>query len=43
MNFTPNDIQNLVIRRSFFGYNQDQVQEILDKVIEDYSEYIREN
>ena len=43
MNFTPNDVQNLMFRKSMMGYNEDQVLEVLDKVIEDYSEYIREN
>jgi len=44
MNYTPNDLQNLVFKKSIVGgYNEDQVNEVLDKVIEDYSAYIREN
>lgn len=43
MNFTPNDLQNLTFKKAFMGYSEDQVNEILDKVIEDYSAYIHEN
>lgn len=43
MNFTPNDLQNIVFKKNFMGYNEDHVNEVLDKVIEDYSAYIREN
>jgi cell division initiation protein len=43
MNYTPNDLQNIVFRKTFMGYSEDQVNEVLDKVIEDYSAYIREN
>lgn len=43
MNFTPNDLQNIVFKKNFMGYNEDQVNEVLDKVIEDYSAYIHEN
>jgi len=43
MNYTPNDLQNLTFKKSFMGYNEDQVNEVLDKVIEDYSAYIHEN
>lgn len=42
MNFTPNDLQNMLIKKSALGYNTDVVNEILDKVIEDYSHYIKE-
>jgi len=43
MNYTPNDLQNLTFKRSFMGYSEDMVNEVLDKIIEDYSAYIREN
>lgn len=44
MNYTPNDLQNLTFKRSLVGgYSEDQVNEVLDKIIEDYSAYIREN
>lgn len=43
MNYTPNDLQNLTFKKSFMGYNEDMVNEVLDKVIEDLSAYIHEN
>jgi cell division initiation protein len=43
LNFTPNDIQNILFKRSLFGFNQLQVEDVLDKVVEDLSDYIREN
>ncbi len=43
MNYTPNDLQNLVFKKMFMGYGEDQVNEVLDRVIEDYSAYIKEN
>jgi cell division initiation protein len=43
MNYTPNDLQNLTFKKTFMGYNEDVVNDVLDKVIEDYSAYIREN
>jgi len=43
MNYTPNDLQNLVFKKSLMGYSEDHVNEVLDKIIEDYSAYIREN
>ncbi|NTV89714.1 MAG: DivIVA domain-containing protein [Clostridiales bacterium] len=43
MNYTPNDLQNLTLKKSLMGYNEDVVNDVLDKVIEDYSAYIREN
>lgn len=43
MNFTPNDLSNIVFRKSVMGgLNEDQVYEVIQKVIEDYSDYIRE-
>jgi len=43
LNFTPNDIQNILFKRSLFGFNQLQVEDVLDKIVEDLSAYIREN
>lgn len=43
MNYTPNDLQNLTFKKSFMGYNEDMVNDVLDKIIEDYTAYIREN
>jgi len=43
MNYTPNDLQNLTFKKNIMGYSEDMVNEVLDKIIEDYSEYIREN
>lgn len=43
MNFTPNDIQNLTFKKGFMGYSEDMVNDVLDKIIEDYTAYIREN
>ncbi len=43
MNFTPNDLSNIVFRKSVMGgLNEDQVYEVVQKIIEDYSDYIRE-
>lgn len=43
MNYTPNDLQNITFKKSFMGYSEDMVNDVLDKIIEDYSAYIREN
>lgn len=43
MNYTPNDLQNITFKKTFMGYSEDVVNDVLDKVIEDYSAYIREN
>ena len=43
MNYTPNDLQNITFKKSLLGYSEDVVNDVLDKVIEDYSAYIREN
>lgn len=43
MNFTPNEIQNFVFRRSLFGLHQNQVLDVLVKIVEDYAEQIRES
>jgi len=43
MNYTPNELQNLTFKKSVRGYSEDMVNEVLDKVIEDYTAYIHEN
>lgn len=43
MNYTPNDLQNLSFKKTFMGYSEDQVNEVLDRIIEDYNAYIHEN
>jgi cell division initiation protein len=40
---TPLDIHNKEFKRSFRGYNEDDVDEFLDKVIKDYEQLYREN
>jgi cell division initiation protein len=43
MNFTPNDLSNIVFRKSVVGgLNEDHVYEVIQKVIEDYTDYIHE-
>jgi cell division initiation protein len=43
MNYTPNDLQNLTFKKRLAGYSEDMVNDVLDKIIEDYSVYIKEN
>ena len=43
MNFTPNELQNIIFRKSLAGFHQNQVYDVVQKVVEDYSGYIREN
>lgn len=43
MNFTPNDLQNVVFKKKMMGYSEDDVNSVLDKIIEDYGSYIHEN
>jgi cell division initiation protein len=44
VNFTPNDLQNVEIKKAIFGgYNEDVVNEMIDKVVEDYNIYLHEN
>jgi cell division initiation protein len=43
MNYSPNDLQNLTFKKQFMGYSEDMVNDVLDKIIEDYTAYIREN
>lgn len=40
---TPLEIHNKEFKRSFRGYNEDEVDEFLDKVIKDYETLYREN
>ncbi|EIT85012.1 cell-division initiation protein DivIVA [Fictibacillus macauensis ZFHKF-1] len=42
MPLTPLDIHNKEFTRGFRGYNEDEVNEFLDKVIKDYESVIRE-
>lgn len=43
MNYTPNELQNLTFKKSVRGYSEDMVNEVLDMIIEDYTDYIHEN
>ncbi|TCP52135.1 cell division initiation protein [Tumebacillus sp. BK434] len=43
MPLTPLDIHNKEFGRSFRGYDEDEVNEFLDRVIKDYEGMIREN
>ncbi len=43
MNFVPNDLQNIVFKKSLLGYHSYQVEDVLDKVVEDLTELIKEN
>jgi len=43
MPLTPLDIHNKEFGRAFRGYDEDEVNEFLDKVIKDYEGIIREN
>lgn len=40
---TPLDIHNQEFKRSFRGYNEDEIDEFLDKVVKDYEQLYREN
>lgn len=40
---TPLDIQNHEFKKSFRGYNEDEVDEFLDRIVEDYEKLLREN
>ncbi|MDF2569775.1 MAG: divIVA, partial [Sporomusa sp.] len=40
---TPLDIHSKEFKRSFRGYNEEEVDEFLDKVIKDYETLYREN
>ena len=43
MNFVPNDLQNIAFKKAMMGYNILQVEDVLLKVVEDFSELIKEN
>ncbi|MGI6363610.1 MAG: DivIVA domain-containing protein [Bacillota bacterium] len=43
MALTPLDIHNKEFAKSFRGYDEDEVDEFLDRVVKDYEELIREN
>ncbi|MDD4600256.1 Septum site-determining protein DivIVA [bioreactor metagenome] len=40
---TPLDIHNKEFKKSFRGYNEEEVDEFLDRVIKDYEQLYREN
>lgn len=40
---TPLDIHNKEFRRSFRGYNEDEIDDFLDQVVNDYEKLFREN
>lgn len=40
---TPLDIHNQEFKKSFRGYNEDEVDEFLDRVVKDYEQIYREN
>jgi cell division initiation protein len=43
MNYTPNDLDNIKFKKTFMGYSEDQVNDVLDNIIQDYEMYIKEN
>ena len=43
MNFTPNDLQNIVFKKTLMGYHTFQVEDVLEKVVEDLTELIKDN
>ncbi len=44
MNYSPNELKNLTFAKSLIrGYNELEVDEALDRIIEDYSSLIHEN
>jgi len=40
---TPVDIHNKEFKRSFRGYNEDEIDEFLDRIVNDYEKLYREN
>ena len=40
---TPMDIHNKDFKRSFRGYNEEEIDDFLDKVVNDYEKLFREN
>ena len=43
MRITPMDIEQQEFSRSFRGYNEEEVDDFLDKIVKDYEELINEN
>ena len=43
MRITPMDIEQQEFGRSFRGYNEEEVDDYLDKIVKDYEELIKEN
>ena len=43
MRITPMDIEQQEFGRSFRGYNEEEVDDFLDKIVKDYEELIKEN
>lgn len=44
MNYTPNDLQNIVFKKSVLGgYSEDSVNDVIYKIIEDYNALVQEN
>jgi len=43
MRITPMDIEQQEFSRSFRGYNEEEVDDFLDKIVKDYEELIKEN
>lgn len=44
MNYTPNDLQNVVFKKTVMrGYHEESVHDVMDKVVEDYNFLLREN
>jgi cell division initiation protein len=44
MNYTPNDLQNIAFKKSMLGgLSEDSVNDVLDKIIEDYNSLVQEN
>lgn len=43
MKITPMDIEQQEFSRSFRGYNEEEVDDFLDKIVKDYEELINEN
>ncbi len=41
--FTPVDLETMVFHRSFRGYNRDEIQDFMDRIIKDYEHLYREN
>jgi len=43
MRITPMDIEQQEFTKSFRGYNEEEVDDFLDKIVKDYEELINEN